>query len=167
MTIIHYDDFKQNKKIIHSDEESKVIATLILIENDNKYDYVSYNFTEKILLKDIIKTNNNDNYDYEIKNTCHIIDNIHIQSNLKLKLTFIIGFNEYELNEINEYLFVSARNNKLILRIVFLENQKDLSEQIIIKSRRYILKNNDKLFLENNTITTLSNIYEKGYCYRK
>lgn len=168
---IIYNDLINKKNIFHSNENmTRLEGLTLLIDKEKDYDIITYNDETKLLFLNIgvLKANKNGNfyYDYEIDRDSDIIDNINIVINdLNVNLSYIIGLDEYELKDIKEFLYIASLYNCFKLRIVFNEIPIP-NKEIIIKSRKYLLKSELKQLLMRNKIITDSIIYIDG-CTRK
>ena len=168
---IIYNDLINKKNIYHSNENmSRFEGLTLLIDKEKDYDIITYNDETKLLFLNIgvLKANKNGNfyYDYEIDRDSDIIDNIDIIiDDLNVKLSYIIGLDEYELKDINEFLYIASVYNSFKLRIIFNEIPIP-NKEIIIKSRKYLLKSELRQLLMRNKIITDSIIYIDG-CTRK
>lgn len=168
---INYNDLINKNKIYHSNENMTRLEGLRLFNDKEKdYDMITYNDEIKLLFLNVgvLKANKNGNfyYDYEIDRDSDIIDNIDIIiDNLNVKLSYIIGLDEYEIKDIKEFIYVASIYNYFKLRIVFNEIPIP-NKEIIIKSRKYLLKSELRQLLMRNKIITDSIIYIDG-CTRK
>ena len=162
-----YSDFIKSKIVSHNDNiDTYYDGIKYLIES--KSDIVSYD-TQKILVlfnTSVLEVDKNGGYIYEYSLERHadIIDNIHIvSSNSNVKMTFIIGGEEYD--NINTFLSVAAQYHDFKLKLIFTDPK--VEDKISICYRNYLL-NTDlrKNIMKEHIIKTDTNIYTSGMCLR-
>jgi hypothetical protein len=162
-----YSDFIKSSTVSHHDSIdtfSDGIKHLI----ESKADVVSYNTVKNLELFNVsvLEVDNKGNYIYEfsLERQADVIDNIHIIScNSEVKMTFIIGGEEYD--KINTFLSVVSQYHDLRLKLYF--TKPKVEDKISICYRNYLL-NNDlrKNITKEHIIKTDTNIYTSGMCLR-
>jgi hypothetical protein len=170
---IHLCDFLKEKNILHS-EVINIYTDGIkcLFENRLKFDGITYKYTNHFVLFgiDVLKVDNYGHYYYEFipERVGDIIDNITYESpsNLNVKLTYYIGDVDYQPEEFNEFIFISAHYFEFKIRVTFLEKPK-LSDEFKLHSRYWLLDTNHRRNLINTyKVITKHNVYMYGCCGR-
>ena len=156
-TIVSYND--------NIDTYSDGIKHLI----ESKADIVSYNTQKNLVLFNVavleVDKNGDYIYEYSLERQADIIDNIHIvSSNSNVKMTFIIGGDEYDY--INTFLSVVAQYHEFKIKLIITEPKID--DKISICYRNYLLNSDlrKKITARGNIIKTDTNIYTEGMCGR-
>ena len=165
---IFYDDFIKSATFSHNDSidtYSDGIKHLI----ESKADIVSYNTQKNLVLFNVavleVDKNGDYIYEYSLERQADIIDNIHIvSSNNNIKMTFIIGGEEYD--NINTFLSVAAQYHEFKIKLIITEPKID--DKISICYRNYLLNSDlrKKITTRGNIIKTDTNIYTEGMCGR-
>jgi hypothetical protein len=168
MEDIIYDKFMSEKTILHSDTVTNYSdGILFLLENESNADMITYNKTDKFLLLSVgvlnVDENNNYYYEYSVKRTGDIIDNIRIECQNKIKVSYYIGGCQYHPDVVEQFIPVSAIYHDFTIRITFLEKPTNEIE-FVIYSRIYLLGKEHRKNMARNTIITKSNIYRNGMC---
>ena len=123
---------------------------------------ISYNTTKNISLSNDVLIDNT--FIYSIEREADIIENIHFVSTDKnIKMTFIIGDNEYD--NINTFIYVSSMYNEIKLKFIFTE-KPNLDDKIYISYKNYLLNVNERNNFIKNVVKTDTNIYSNGVCSR-
>ena len=166
---IFYDDFIKSATFSHNDNidtYSDGIKHLI----ESKADIVSYNTQKNLVLFNVavleVDKNGDYIYEYSLERQADIIDNIHIvSSNNNIKMTFIIGGEEYD--NINTFLSVAAQYHEFKIKLIITEPKID--DKISICYRNYLLNSDlrKKITARGNIIKTDTNIYTEGMCGRE
>ena len=136
---------------------------------ESKADIVSYNTQKNLVLFNVavleVDKNGDYIYEYSLERQADIIDNIHIvSSNSNVKMTFIIGGDEYDY--INTFLSVVAQYHEFKIKLIITEPKID--DKISICYRNYLLNSDlrKKITARGNIIKTDTNIYTEGMCGR-
>ena len=165
-------DFLSYKKKLHSESSNDYFTALkFLIENEKKADIISYNYTKYFLVFTLglleIDREGNYFYEYSPEKNGDIIDNIYIEKSLRLKIqiTYYIGGIKYTPEEIDEFIFISAKNHDFKIRFTFLERPNPNDEFRII-SRYYLINSQDRELLAKSRVLTKNNIYNYGMCIK-
>ena len=164
-----YSDFIKSTTVSHNDNidtYSDGIKHLI----ESKADIVSYNTQKNLVLFNVavleVDKNGDYIYEYSLERQADIIDNIHIvSSNNNIKMTFIIGGEEYD--NINTFLSVAAQYHEFKIKLIITEPKID--DKISICYRNYLLNSDlrKKITTRGNIIKTDTNIYTEGMCGRE
>jgi hypothetical protein len=103
-------------------------------------------------------------YEFSLERQADIIDNIHIISNnSEVKMTFIIGGEEYD--KINTFLSIASQYHYFRIKLYF--SKPKVEDKISICYRNYLLKNDlRKNIVKEHIIKTDTNIYTSGMCLR-
>ena len=165
---IFYEDFINSATVSHNDSiDTYSDGIRYLIES--KADIISYNTQKNILLFNVavLEVDKNGDYIYELslERQADIIDNIHIvSSNSNVKMTFIIGGEEYE--HINTFISVLAQYQEFKIKLIITEPK--VEDKISICYRNYLLNSDlrKKITTIGNIIKTDTNIYTDGMCER-
>jgi hypothetical protein len=165
---IFYEDFINSATVSHNnniDTYSDGIRYLI----ESKADIISYTTQKNILLFNVavLEVDKNGDYIYEfsLERQADIIDNIHIvSSNSNVKMTFIIGGEEYE--HINTFISVIAQYQEFKIKLILTEPK--VEDKISICFRNYLLNTElrKKITTRGPIIKTDTNIYTDGMCER-
>ena len=134
-----YADFIKSATVSHNDmidTYSDGIKHLI----ESKSDVISYNTQKNLILFNVavleVDKNGDYIYEYSLERQADIIDNIHIvSSNSNVKMTFIIGGEEY--NHINTFLSVVSHYTKVRIKLLFTEPK--VGDKISICYTNYLL----------------------------
>ncbi len=113
-----------------------------------------------------LQVDKNNNYFYEFipKRDCDIIDNIKIDLlNKNIKITYHIDIQQYDPQDMKEFIIVASPYFDLIIRLTFLEKPTENFE-IFVYLRNYIMKLRKKLRMSR--LITNSIIYENGVCQK-
>ena len=163
-----YSDFIKSKIVSHNDNINTYFDGIkYLIESEA--DIVSYTTQKNILFNvDELEVDENGDYIYEysLERQADIIDNFHIvSSNNSVKMTFIIGGEEYD--NINTFLSVAAQYHEFKIKLIITEPKID--DKISICYRNYLLNSDlrKKITTRGNIIKTDTNIYTEGMCGRE
>lgn len=169
---INLQDFLSSKKILHSESSYDYFTALMfLVENEKKADIITYNYTKHFLIFTIgvLEMDREGNYFYEYspEKIGDIIDNIYFEksSNLNIQLTYYIGGIKYTPEELNEFIFISARDHEFKIRITFLERPNP-NDEFRILSRYYLINSQDRELLAKNRVITKKTIYNYGMCIK-
>jgi len=169
---IDFQDFLTNKKIFTSNFLNEYDAAKYLLNNKENMDIITYNFTRHFSMfnVDVLEKDKNENYYYDVSvdKIGDIVDNIGVKSgeNIKLQLSYIIGNNEYQQEQFNEFVIISAKYTSLKIRITFLEKPL-MDSEFKINLRYYLLQDNYRELLISHQVMTKNNKYYGGYCYKK
>ena len=163
-----YSDFIKSKIVSHNDKiDTYSDGIKYLIESEA--DIVSYTTLKNLVLfnVDVLEVDKNGDYIYEysLERQADIIDNIHIvSSNNCVKMTFIIGGEEYD--NINTFLSVVSPYQEFKIKLLITEPK--LEDKISIWYRNYLLNNDlrKQITTKGNIIKTDTNIYIDGMCRR-
>ena len=165
-------DFLSSKKKLHSESSNDYFTALkFLVENEKKADIITYNYTKYFLVFTLglleIDREGNYFYEYSPEKNGDIIDNIYIEKSLRLKIqiTYYIGGIKYTPEEIDEFIFISAKNHDFKIRFTFLERPNPNDEFRII-SRYYLINSQDRELLAKSRVLTKNNIYNYGMCIK-
>ena len=163
-----YSDFIKSKIVSHNDNidtYSDGIKHLI----ESKADIVSYNTQKNLVLFNVavleVDKNGDYIYEYSLERQADIIDNFHIvSSNNSVKMTFIIGGEEYD--NINTFLTVVSPYTEFKIKLLITEPK--LEDKISIWYRNYLLNSDlrKQITTKGNIIKTDTNIYIDGMCKR-
>jgi hypothetical protein len=107
----------------------------------------------------------NSYYDIEI-NGGDIIDSIHFESDTLDRnyiISYHIGENTYMSGNINVFIPIALQNDTIKLRVTFI-NPPEPTDTFIIKSRCYLLNDEDKKIFTTNIINVQNTIYKHGVC---
>jgi|688.fasta_scaffold556814_2 hypothetical protein len=162
-----YADFIKSKRIIHNDSiDTYFDGIKYLIESEA--DIVSYNTRKNLVLFNaaILEVDKNGNYIYEylLEREADIISNICIvSSNKNVKMTFIIGGEEYE--HIDKFLSVVSQYHAFKIKLLFTEPK--VEDKISLIYTNYLLNTHLRQNIINeHIIKTDTNIYTTGMCLR-
>ena len=84
-------------------------------------------------------------------------------TDLDAKLTFIIGGIEYQHDEFNEFVMISAQYHELIIRITFTKKHVS-NDEFKINSRHILINNKIRSVLEKTPVITVHNKYYNRVC---
>ena len=166
-TKINYNVLKSHLTILHCNTATNFIEGLkFFVQNEGEI--VTYNSTNNFLLfsvgslqKDI---NNNYYFEYTPKRECEIMDNINIKPiDKNIIVSYYIGGHKYDPQVVKEFVFVSAMYHEFKIRFTFLEMPTE-NYEFSVYSRNYILKNDLRNYLRDNTLITDSMTYFDGMC---
>ena len=163
-----YSDFIKSKIVSHNDNiDTYFDGIKYLIESEA--DIVSYTTQKNLVLfnVDVLEVDENGDYIYEysLERQADIIDNIHIvSSNNSVKMTFIIGGEEYD--NINTFLSVVSPYHEFKIKLLITEPK--VEDKISICYRNYLLNSDlrKQITTKGNIIKTDTNIYIDGMCKR-
>jgi len=125
------------KRIKHNNNITNYYDGLKYLIN-SKMDIITYD--SKIILilynNNIVNKNSDNNYyyEYELNYDCDIIENIRIETKIKLYIKYIINNMEYE-----NFDSLLVKNKNLKLKIIFLNKPLSINE-IIIHYKSYLEK---------------------------
>ena len=162
-----YSDFIKSKIVSHNDNIDTYFDGIKYL-TESEADIVSYTTQKNILFNvDVLEVDENGDYIYEysLERQADIIDNIHIvSSNNNIKMTFIIGGEEYD--HINTFLSVVSQYHEFKIKLIITEPKID--DKISICYRNYLLNSDlrKKITTRGNIIKTDTNIYTEGMCGR-
>ena len=115
-----------------------------------------------------LQVDKNNNYFYEFipKRDCDIIDNIKIDLlNKNIKITYHIDIQQYDPQDMKEFIIVASPYFDLIIRLTFLEKPTENFE-IFVYLRNYIMELELRKKLRMSRLITNSIIYENGVCQK-
>jgi hypothetical protein len=178
-TKINYNAFMSNLTVLHSYGATNFIEGLeffVLNEgkiikkeiNEREINAITYDNTDKFLLfsNNSLQTDIDSNYyfEYTPKRECEIMDNINIKPiDKNIIISYYIGGHKYDPHVVKEFVFVSAMYNEFKIRFTFLEMPTE-NYEFSVCSRNYILKNDLRNYMRNNTLITDSMRYFEGMC---
>lgn len=171
--VIDFNEFMNTKKILHTQNILSPLNGLrLLLENQEEYDMVSYPHVDKVfhLANITLRIDKNGRYfhDHIVEQDCDVMDQVKVyygtQPYVNFKLSYIIGGTEYECEKVNEIVLVSLKNNRVIIRITFLEppHRADWYEFCY---RKFLMNPENRKTLSHSTIQTTNLCYMNGTCF--
>ena len=137
---------------------------------ESKSDIVSYNTQKNLTLFNVavLEVDKKGNYIYEyiLERQADIIENIYIiSSNDNIKMTFIIGGEEYDY--INTFIPILSQYHEFKLKFIFSE-KPTMDDKISIYYKNYLIKSDlrKELIITKGKTRTDTNIYTDGMCIR-
>ena len=169
MNTINYNEFMKNLTIKHCNT-AKNFQNALEYYVQEKINMVTYNTTNKFLLfsAGFLQADENGNYFYEFIpiRDCDIIDNIKIDPiDKNIKITYHIGRQQYNPQDIKEFIVVASPYNDFRIRLTFLEKPTENFE-FFVHLRNYIMDSELRTKLRMSKLITDSNIYEYGVCQK-